>query len=419
MSAAEAAAPARAQPFSTKVVVALLLVGLVAFAGFTVLAAYAPEMRGGGDPGAHALSRSAVGYAGVRWLLDEQRVDVVVSRSFPPHDADYSEEPVPLVVVTPPRGAKAEDLEPFFAVTPLLVVLPKWVTERDPVRPERVLKLGVGPAAPFAQTLKGLSAETTIAGRKGWSSPVLTGASPPFDGARLPLGRIDSLQTISGPGWEPALVDETGAAVLACAKARAVCVLADPDLLNTQGIRSRETARAGLTMLNTLRGDSGPVYFDVTLNGISARHNLLKLLLTPPLLSFTLCAVAAALLMGWHAMARFGPAAREDRALALGKQALVDNSAGLFRMAGKEHELAPAYVRLTEQLAARSAGGERAPHGTGERIAWLDRMAAQRGITTRLAELEGEAEGARTRHDLLGLARRLHQWRAEMMRERR
>ncbi|HEX2559574.1 hypothetical protein [Phenylobacterium sp.] len=414
----EAAAPGRAQPFSTKVVVALLLVGLVAFAGFTVLAAYAPEMRGSGDPGAHALSRSAVGYTGVRALLEEQRVDAVVSRSFPPHDADYSEEAVPLVVVTPPRGAKAKDLEPFFTVTPLLIVLPKWLTAPDPVRSERVLKLGVGPAAPFGEMLKGLSAQTTIASRKGWSSPVLIGAGD-FEGARLPLGRIDSLQTISGPGWDPVLVDESGAAVLACAKSRRVCVLADPDLLNTQGIASRDTARAGLAILNTLRGEGGPVYFDVTLNGLSADHNLLKLLLTPPLLSFTLCAVAAALLMGWHAMARFGPAAREDRELALGKQALVDNSAGLFRMAGKEHELAPAYVRLTEQLAARSAGGERAPHGTGERIAWLDRMAAQRGITTRLAELEREAEGARTRHDLLGLARRLYEWRAEMTRERR
>lgn len=419
MTTLEAAAPARTQPFSTKVVVALLAVGLVAFAGFTVLAAYAPEMRGGGDPGAHALSRSAVGYAGVRWLLEEQRVDVVVARSFPPHSADYSDEPIPLVVATPPRGAKAEALQPFYGVTPLLIVLPKWVTAPDRERPERVLKLAVGPTAPFGEMLKALSAQTTITGRKGWSSPVLTGASPPFDGMRAPLGRIEALQTISGPGWEPALVDETGAAVLACAKERRVCVLADPDLLNTQGLRSRDTARAGLAIVNTLRGDGGPVYFDVTLNGIGADNNLLKLLLTPPLLSFTLCAVAAALLMGWHAMARFGPTAREERALALGKQALVDNSAGLFRMAGKEHELAPAYVRLTEQLAARAAGGERAPHGAGERIAWLDRIAAQKGIAVRLAELEREAEGARTRHDLLGLARRLYEWRAEMTRERR
>lgn len=419
MSTAEAAAGGRAPPFSTKVVVALLAVGLVAFAAFTVLAAYAPEVRGGGDPGAHALSRSAVGYAGVRWLLEEQRVDVVVSRSFPPHAADPSDAPVPLVVATPPRGAKAEALAPFLGVAPLLVVLPKWVTAPDDQRPERVLKVAVGPSAPFGDMLQGVSAQTTLAGRKGWSRPVLTGASPPFDGLRLPLGRIEALQTVSGPGWEPALVDETGAAVLACARQRQVCVLADPDLLNTQGIGDKDTARAGLAILNALRGEGGPVYFDVTLNGISARNNLLKLLLTPPLLGFTLCAVAAALLMGWHAMARFGPAVREDRALALGKQALVDNSAGLFRMAGKEHELAPAYVRLTEQLAARAAGGERAHPGGDERLAWLDRMAAQKGIEARLADLEREAETARTRHDLLVLARRLHQWRSEMTRERR
>jgi hypothetical protein len=88
-------------------------------------------------------------------------------------------------------------------------------------------------------------------------------------------------------------------------------------------------------------------------------------------------------------------------------------------MAGREHELAPAYVRLTEQLAARAAGGDRAPHGAVERIAWLDLLAAQRGASVRLAELEQAAEGARSRQDLLGLARRLYEWRAEMTRERR
>jgi hypothetical protein len=419
VSVADGAAPARAQPFSTKVVVVLLAVGLVAFAAFTVLAAYAPETRGDGDPGAHALSRSAVGYTGVRWLLEEQRVDVAVARSLPPHSADPASEASPLVVVTPPRGVQAEALEPFFDTSPLLIVLPKWATAPDPKRPDRVLKLGVGPAAPFEEMLKALSPQTTVAHREGVARPVLTGASPPFEGVRLRLGEIDALQTLSGSGWEPALVDETGAAVLACARGRPVCVLADPDLVNTQGIADRDTARAGLFVLNSLRGEGAPVYFDVTLNGIAARNNLLKLLLTPPLLGFTLCAVAAALLMGWHALARFGPARREDRALALGKQALVDNSAGLFRMAGKEHELAPAYVRLTEQLAARAAGGDRAPDGAVERVAWLDRLAAQRGASVRLAELEQAAEGARTRQDLLGLARRLYEWRAEMTRERR
>jgi len=54
-----------------------------------------------------------------------------------------------------------------------------------------------------------------------------------------------------------------------------------------------------------------------------------------------------------------------------------------------------------------------------ERIAWLDLLAAQRGASVRLAELEQAAEGARSRQDLLGLARRLYEWRAEMTRERR
>lgn len=415
------AAPAPGGAFSTRIVLALVLVGLIAFSGFAVLSAYAPDLQTGG-PGAHAASRSAVGYAAVRALLEGQGVEVEVSRAKQPYRLRPPGASAPLLVVTPPRAAGAKDLEPFLTFQPLLIVLPKWQVAPDPRRPEFVRKAGVLWASGAEVTaLTKIAPGTRLENRRGVTRPTLVGAEPPYDPAiRLPLGEIDRLQTLSGPSLRPVLVDEVGRAVLACSSLfEQVCVLSDPDLINTHGIKSRDTARAGLDVLNSLRSIEGPVVFDLTLHGIRSDRNLLRLMLTPPFLGFTLCAVAAALAMGWHAAARFGPTAREDRALALGKQALVDNSAGLFRMAGKEHELAPAYLRLVEQQAARAAGGERAPHGEAERQAWLDRIAAGRGVEARLASLEGEARGARTRGDLLALARRLYHWRSEMMRERR
>ena len=85
----------------------------------------------------------------------------------------------------------------------------------------------------------------------------------------VPLDPIDQLQTISGDDWTPALVDERGRMVLAQSKTHSnVLVLADPDLLNNQGLAKLDNARAGMAILNTLRGEGG-VTFDVTLNGFS------------------------------------------------------------------------------------------------------------------------------------------------------
>ena len=135
-------------------------------------------------------------------------------------------------------------------------------------------------------------------------------------------------------------------------------------------------------------------------------------MLEPPYLSATLCAVAAALLMGFHALARFGQPRRRGRAFALGARALVDNSADLVRMAKKEHELAPAYAALTQALVARGAGGHTQQEG------WLDDLAARRGATAP-RELAAEAEATKTRDDLLAVAKKLYDWRGEMTRERR
>jgi hypothetical protein len=117
-------------------------------------------------------------------------------------------------------------------------------------------------------------------------------------------------------------------------------------------------------------------------------------------------------LMGLHALARFGQPRAGGRAFALGARALVDNSADLVRMAKKEHELAPAYADLIRSLVARAAGGHTAQEH------WLDDLARRRGATAP-GELAAEAQTAKTRDDLMAVARKLYDWRGEMTRERR
>jgi hypothetical protein len=403
------------EAFSPRTVLALILVGIVAAAGFGVLLAYAPELRGASDPGAHALSSSAVGYRGAVVMLKAMDVPAVISRTQP-----RGQRLAPFVVLTPGLGADPPDIAPFLAGQRVLIVLPKWFVREQALHPGYVQKVGVfANGANATRLLAALAPRTEIWLRKGVSRPQLRAGEVVFaDGTYLPLGPIDRLATLAGDGWRAALVDEQGRAVLAQSKRHPnVFVLVEPDLLNNQGVANLDTARAGLAILDALRGDQG-VTFDVTLNGFIRGHGVGRTLLEPPWLAFTLAGVATAVLMGLHALARFGPVRRRERAFALGKRALVDNSAGLVRMAGREAELAPAYATLTKALIARRAGGAARAGAAEETDRWLADIARLRGADPP-ERLSAEAARAKSRDDLIAVGRRLYSWRLEMTRERR
>ncbi|WP_372782835.1 DUF4350 domain-containing protein [Phenylobacterium sp.] len=415
MSATEAPA-GPPQAFSPRTILALVIVGLMSFSALAVLAAYAPELRGATDPAAHALSASAVGFKGVTVMLKAEGAPVVISRTSP-----RGRRPDPaLLVLTPTIETSAKDLAPFANQPSMLIVLPKWLAEPQPLHPGFVDKAGISENSNHAtQMLSAYSPATEVGHRTGRSRPSLYGAGAVFaPGTFLRLDAIDGLQTISGSGWEPMLVDEQGSVVLARSKKHfEVVVLADPDLLNNQGLAGLGNARAGMAILNTLRDESG-LRFDVTLNGYARGRGIGRMMLEPPWLAATLCGVAAALLMGLHGLARFGPTLARGRAIALGKRALVDNSAGLVRMAGREAELAPAYAALTKTMVGKVAGGGERTAAGGDNERWLTELARQRGAAAP-ADLTAQAERAKTADDLLAVGRSLYHWRLEITRERR
>lgn len=408
-------APAATPAFSARSILALVVVGLVALSALAVLSAYAPGLRGENDPGPHALSPSAVGFKGAVLMLKARRAPVVVSRS-PPREAGVRGG---LLVLTPGVGTKAADLAAFRDNRPTLIVLAKWSVTADPLRRSFVRKLGVGQnTARATDLLRRYSPETIIADADGTSRTALHGTGEIFSRSTyLPLGPVDQLQTLSGAGWLPMLQTRDGRTVLARSKAhKNIMVLADPDLLNTQGLAKLDNARAGMAVLDALRAGEG-VTFDVTLAGFERGHGLGRTLLEPPWLAGTLCAVLAGLLMGLHGLARFAAPRREARAFALGKDALVDNSAGLVRMARREAELAPAYAELTKALIVEAGGGARAQANSPDET-WLADLARLRGVEAPDV-LTTEADKAKTRDELIAVAQKLHAWRLEMTRERR
>jgi hypothetical protein len=115
-----------------------------------------------------------------------------------------------------------------------------------------------------------------------------------------------------------------------------------------------------LTALKLIRAAmakrAGPVIFDVTLNGLGRTRNLLTLAFTPPFLAATLALLLAGLAVSWRGFIRFGPPRLPGRAIAYGKTALVENSAGLIRRSGRVRLLGAPYAALITQRTVRALG---------------------------------------------------------------
>ncbi|MBS0331675.1 MAG: hypothetical protein JSS35_02805, partial [Proteobacteria bacterium] len=201
----DARPPEVAAVFSPRTILALVLVGVVSFAGLALLAVYAPQLRGSADPGAHALSSSAVGFKGAMVMLRAEGVTTLVSRTDVRRLGRARDG---LVVLTPSAFTNTNDLAAFLPQPRVLIVLPKWQVAPHPTHIGWVMKAGAQPQA-LGPMLAGFAKVSPVVLGDRVTRPRLHGAGGPFQpGTYLPLGPIDQLQTLSGDGWTPALVDE-------------------------------------------------------------------------------------------------------------------------------------------------------------------------------------------------------------------
>jgi hypothetical protein len=417
MTNAETAARKNQASFSTPVAIMLVLVGVFSFSAYFTLSAFAPELDEG-DARAHALSRSAIGYAGIIKLARRTGAIVNIGRN-----EAYGASRSALVVLTPDATLSFDDVNRLGQWT-VLIVLPKWIAIPSFVRPGHVMAAPTMSKDRISELIEEIAPGAAISRETLPQKPVVEidwretrspSIKPPFR-----PGTIQELQTFAAENVTPVAKTKDGKMLLGVIRsedAPDIYILSEPDLLNTQGIADKATAGVGLDLLNALRTQEDTITFDVTLNGYARVRNLLRLLFEPPLLAATLSFFMIASLIAWRAATREGPAAVKNRALAYGKRILADNSAALIRLAGREHTMSPRYADFIRAIVAERIGVAR--DGSETTNAELDRVAQARGLSQPFSTLAAEAAAAQNGVTALAAARKLHAWTEEMIRATR
>jgi hypothetical protein len=396
-------------PFNAKLVVGLIVASLLAFAALVLLLAFGSRIGPIHDSRAPALSVSATGFKGLVSLVGHFRETREISGTEDLETDDL------VIVALDPRN-RAEDVQRLLDLRgdrATLIILPKWVTMPDPNHRAWVRALGPG-AGPAGAELIGGKAEVHVAAGAAPAGQYAAGRDF-LDGLRVPIP--ESAQTIAGSeDLTPLVTLPNGGALIARLGVQPHYVAADPDLFDNHGLRDPAQARAALELIEALGSRAGaPVAFDLTVYGLADDNSpsLLRTLLEPPFLAMTLALLVAALLAGLHGAFRFGQARREERAIAFGKAALVENSAGLIRIARRETRLGGAYADLVRQDAARIAAAP-ATLQSEALDAYLDKLG--RGDGPPFSALAARLAAARDRNELVAAARALFSWKKDIIR---
>jgi hypothetical protein len=382
----------------------IVIVGILAFVGMLVLGAYAPDLRSGRNGGSHALSNAATGFSGLVRLAEATGRHPAIVRNLAEVDEDEA-----LLVATPDNGA--DDLSELLRRhkgKPILLVMPKWATLRDPGHAGWVKTVGLRPIFD-PERLLAPQHPLHVERRRSGGTPLRTVA--PEAPKEMQFTAPGALQTMSGAGLRPIVTDPDGRIVVAEMENSRVYILSDPDLIDNRALAGIRQAGAALALLDYLNATDAPgILFDVTMNGLGRSKSPLKLAFDPPFLATALSLAAAILLAGLHGLVRFGATRRPQRALAFGKAALVDNTAALFRKARRQAALGARYAELIRQRAAAAFGVPARLQGAAI-DAYLDGLGGRR-----FSDLAAAAAEAGDRDRLLSAARALHDWQEERRR---
>ena len=195
-------------------------------------------------------------------------------------------------------------------------------------------------------------------------------------------------------------------------------VLSEPDLINTIGLNTRSGAQVAISIVNEINSIADArmdrVDIDLSVHGLQAGRNVIKLMLSPPFLAATLCLLAAGGLIAWQGFNRFGDPERPRPDYAQGPVSLARTAAEFMQVAGRAHKTGGDYAALIRKRVAAELGFRAT---TKDRLsALLESRERRSAISPSFAELDRAIRAA----DEIGYAqyaRALNDWQIAMLNE--
>lgn len=400
-----------------KTIIALVLIGIFSFGALVTLSGYAGDLRQKNNGQAHALSRSATGYAGLVKLLAEMDYDVRMSRT---ETVSYEDRSA-LRIFTFTRPFQADKMDDLSLNSPTLIIMPKWLTYPYAKKQGWVQKRWSGSEtftmSSHERDLKELAGDVTFSQFGSDDKSITYKATKLVGKQRTQDGlKIEHIQTISGSDLLNIYEVDNGTFLVKIIGTD-IYILSDPDFMNTMGISSRTRAQLAVQILDSVIEDSGAdpmrVDFDLTIHGFGGQSNIIKVLTQPPFLAATLCLLAAGALIAWQAFSRFGDPLRVERDYALGKFTLADNAARFIRIAGREPNMAKDYTALIRKQVVRGLNLESRRPQEIDKILEHREKALQ--LQERYVDLEARAAQPGGLATLMQLAKDLNNWKKTMI----
>lgn len=409
--------------FSPRTVAILIACGILAFAGAAYFSVFDEQP---GTSGTNVYSTSAIGHRAFLELLQRRGIPTVVSRN---NSAEKAGRKALLILAEP-------GLQPgsYGLAERTLLVLPKWGADADPAHPGWVRDLAFQHIKAVEHVIRQFDPRVVVIREPvtiGWNETSAASVRR-FNGGRVgdesltnrirsrAMPEIDGLQLIRSSVIEPIVSAREGILIGAVkAQGRTLFVVSDPDLLSNAGIGRGDHAALMLDMIDLMRPNDGAVIIDEVIHGFFQTPSLWRTLFQLPFLAATVTAFAALGILAWAASSRFGAALPAPQPASATESDLIENAIDLLQQAGHEQEVARAYPGIVLRELAHQF---HAPRNltAAERIRWVDRLGATRGIAPSFDELDREAAAAALENTsggtrLLHALQRLHQWKRELL----
>ncbi len=366
---------------------------------------------------ATSKSVSALGLSAFAELLERLRYRVVRTR-LRESWASYAGQTVVLSGFED-RDELSGALDRFDKAKAILIVAPKrkvvkalredrYIFETQPLDPGDVAR-----TLHAADSRLGVNAVTTT----GWLTRTDLGALPAMGEMQL-INKYNgrALVTIVDPG-KPFDIHHALVLELRQSNPR-ILVLSDPDPVANHGIGKGENALFAVELIEHLAGDDRRIVFDEAFAGAAVGPSAFARLFELPWLALTLSFGALVVVIGFAALNRFGAPKEDAAGVAAGRASLIGATARLNLFEDSGRAALARYMRhsLRTVAAGRRAAGSSDP----ERVAWLDKRS---GAGPKAADLKHNADAlaksaASEPGAILDQAKRIYDWRTEMLNER-